>query len=694
VIVARTTRANPQASKPRSKKAPRSPAAFDKLLVDISTRFIHLPADRVDSEIMLAQRQVCECLGLDISSLWQMPPDNPATIVSTHIYVPPDYTVPLLEMDAQDFFPWSMVLLARGETVVLSRITDIPPEGASDLEIFRYYQIQSSICFPLSAGGRPMFGAVAFDTYRKPVTWSPWLITKLGLVAQIFANALARKRTDQALRESEARYRSIFETSIEGLYRTSPEGRILLANPALAKILGYDSVEALIRTVSDVGRLVWTDPEARDRFLLGLKQQGIISGYECQLSRQDGTTIWVSLSSRPVRGPDGRVAHYEGSIEDISERKLTEAALAESENRYRTLFETAPTGIILVSPDGYVLAANSLQARLFGYESQRQLEGFYAPLFIVEKDRERAARDMMAIAEGNGLTGRTYTAVRRDGSEFAAEVTGAVIRGPSHEVRAYLFLTRDVTKERRDENERGQLRQELAHFARIMTMAELSTSLAHEINQPLGAILNNAEAARSLLSRTKEERQEFGEILEDIIQDAQRAGDVVRRIRGLVKKSEAKFTPLSVNALIEDVVKLVHNSLSLNNVTLELDLRPDLPNIRGDRIRLQQVLLNLITNAIDAMKQGPSRRLQVRSTASTTDTIAVSISDSGTGFFKVGKDNVFKPFYTTKEDGLGMGLAICLSIIEEHEGRIWGEDKPTGGATFSFSLKTWGDKST
>jgi PAS domain S-box-containing protein len=905
------------------------------LLVDISTRFISLPADRLDSEILRAQREVCECLDLDISSLWQMPPDNPSTVLSTHIYVPPDYNVPVLEMDAQDFFPWSMTRLARGETVVLSRMTDIPPEGARDLEIFRYYQIQSSICFPLSAGGGPMFGAVAFDTFRRQLTWSSELIDQLGLVAQVFANALFRKRSDQALRESETRLRGIFEGSLEGIIRTTVDGKVLFANPAMANMLGYDSPEEFRRSTTDTARQVWADPEERSRFVERLKERGVRS-YECRFKRKDGSPILVSLSVQSVRGPDGRIAHYDGFVQDISERKRTdealrqseerfralaesalvgiyilqdgkyayvnpamarvfghsvaemtsmspheivqpgdhgmvdenirrrisgevqaiqyevrgrhkdgstrdvevygtrvemngrpaligtlvditerkraEAALAksrsllaeteeigkvggweididtmnltwtpevyaihevdpsyvpsveqailfytpasrtvierlvrravehgepydvememitakgrlrtvhsigrvdlehrrvygffqditernqtklaltESEKRYRTLFETAPAGIIMVSPDGYVLTANSLQARLFGYESPRLLEGFYAPLFIVEQDRERASRDMMAIAEGNGLTGRTYTAVRRDGSEFAAEVTGAVLRGPSHEVQAYLYLTRDVTKKRQDESERVQLRQELAHLGRVMAMSELSTSLAHEINQPLGAILNNAEAARSLLAQAKEERPEIGEIIQDIIQDAQRAGDVIRRIRGLVKRSEAKFEPLDVNILIEDVVRLMNNSFSLNNVTLRLDLKPDLAKVRGDRVRLQQVLMNLMTNAVDAMKHMPSRILAVRSTAPAANTVAVNINDTGTGIAEAGLDDVFRPFYTTKKDGLGMGLTICQSIIEEHGGRIWQENNPGGGATFSFILKVW-----
>jgi two-component system, LuxR family, sensor kinase FixL len=886
-------RANSKARKPRAKKASATPgatvegsgrpgrkrislSAFERVLLDISTRFIALPSDRVDNEILLAQREVCESLGLEISSLWQMPPDNPDTVVSTHVYVPSDYDVPVLEMDAQEFFPWSMVRLARGETVVLSRMTDIPADGARDLEIFRYYRIQSSICFPLSAGGGPMFGAVAFDTYTRQQLWSPKLIEKLRLVAQIFAHALARKRAEEALKQalaeleerlkfesllseisarfinlpanridseiensqfricellaldrstlwealeedpgmlllkhvrhpagspsppepmsareffpwttqkildgetviiskmadlppegsrdrenyraygtasavsvplsvgegpvfglmsfalmheekswsetavnrfkliaqvfahalagkrsdqllaqSEARYRGIFEESIEGIFRTTPEGRILIANPALAKMLGFDSPEALIRTITDLGRQVWVDPEERSRHTKKLEEGETIRDFECQFKRKDGTKIWVSLSTRPVRGRDGRIVYFEGFVEDITGHKQADLALAESKERYRTLFELAPMGIILIGTDGCVRAANALQARLYGYESPQQLEGFYAPLFVSEKDRERASQNMRNLLQGEKLLDRTYTAVRRDGSEFMVEVTSETIWGPRQEAQGYLCITQDITKSRQDEDERVQLRQELAHLARVMAMTELSSSLAHEINQPLGAILNNAEAARSLLARAKEERLEIGEIIEDIIQDAQRAGDVVRKIRGLVKKGEAKFEPLSVNVLIGDVVKLVNNSLIMNSVMLQLDLKPDLPNVRGDRVRLQQVLMNLMTNAIDAMKQTPSRVLQVRSAAPAADEVIVSICDSGTGIAKAGNDAVFKPFFTTKKEGLGMGLPICQSIVEEHGGRIWGENNPTGGATFSFALKTWREK--
>jgi PAS domain S-box-containing protein len=666
---------------------------FETFLFEISARFLSLPADRIDSDIEYAQRRLCKLLNLDRSTLWQVCEGEPGALLLTHLHQPPGSLPTLERMYANHFFPWSSQKVLDGETVIISKLTDLPPKAGRDLESHRAYGTKSTVSVPLSVGEGPVFGLVSFSTMREERRWPETAVTRFKLIAQIFANALFRKRSDQALQESEARYRSIFEQAIEGIFRTTLEGKILMANPTLAKMLGYDSAEAVIRTITDLSRQVWVDPEERSRFLHELDEQGTIRGYECQFKRKDGTKIWVSLSTRPVRGPDGRIAYYEGLAEDITERKSAEMALAESEKLYRMLFELTPAGILLIGPDGYVRAANSRQARLYGYESSQQLEGMYTPLFVAEKDRERAAQNMKDLLQGDELGERTYTAVRRDGSEFTVEVTSMTLRGSHQEVQGYLCLTRDITKSKQDESERTQLRQELAHLARVMTMAELSSSLAHEINQPLGAILNNAEAARSLLSQVKDERREIGEIIEDIIQDAQRAGDVVRKIRGLVKKGEAIFEPLSVNTLIEDVVKLVNNSLIINNITLQLDLNPDLANVRGDRVRLQQVLLNLMTNAIEAMKKTPLRILEVRSATLATDTVAVSICDSGTGIAETEKDKLFKPFFTTKKEGLGMGLAICQSIIEEHGGRIWGENNPTGGATFSFSLQAWREES-
>jgi two-component system sensor kinase FixL len=348
---------------------------------------------------------------------------------------------------------------------------------------------------------------------------------------------------------------------------------------------------------------------------------------------------------------------------------------------------------MLIGADGHVLKANSLQARLYGYESPQQLEGMSFLLFISEKDRNPAAKNMRDLLQGKELPDLIYTAVRRDGTEFFIEARSVIIRKSHQEVQGCLYLTRDITKSKEDETERIQLRYELAHLSRVMTMNELSTSLAHEINQPLGATLNNAEAAQLLISRMKDNHDDISEILADIIQDTKRAGDVIRKIRGIVKKSKALFEPLSVNDLIEDVVGLFHNYISMHDVSLLLELQPDLAQVRCDRVHLQQVLVNIMTNAVDAIRGCPSKTLTIRSCMTERDMVTVSVTDSGTGIVAEQKDRLFEPFFTTKKDGLGMGLRICRSIIGEHGGRIWAENNPAGGATFSFSLKSLGGES-
>ncbi len=790
-------------------REPAALSAFEMLLVDISTRFIALPADRVDSEILLAQQRVCECLGVDASALWQILPDSPGTLVSTHVYVPADFSVPVVEMDAKDTFPWSMEKVFEAETVIISRMTDLPAAAARDLEVFRHYTIKSSVTFPLSAGGGPVFGAVSFDEFRKERDWSIEVVEKLRLVAQIFANALARKRADQAIRESEARYRGIFEESIGGIYRSSPEGKILVVNTAMANMLGYDSAETAMRTITDMGQDVWPSAEDRSRFTRRLEEQGTIRGHECQFTRKDGTKIWVVLNSRSVVGPDGRIACYEVFATDITERKRAEEGLRSSEERFRALAESALVGIYILQ-DGKYAYVNPAMARVFGYSvaemtgmtprdivqpcdhgmvgenirrriagevrtMQYEVRGRYKdgstrdvevygtgveidgrPALVgtliditARKQAEQAlvrSRRLLAETEEIGNVGGweidldtmklTWTpeiysihevdptfeptvekgiqfyapasrqAVERlvnraieHGEPYDAEMEIITAKGHLRTVhaigrvdaehrRVYGFF-QDITAQKQNEREMAQMRLELSHLSRVLTLNEFSGSLAHEINQPLAAILNNAEAAKILLSQEQDKPEEIPEIVDDIIQDAGRAADVVHKLRNLVKRRDEPFEPLPVNALIDDVLSLLHGSLVMNKITLRLDLNPDLPNIRGDRVRLQQVVLNLVTNALEALKETPLRILTVCSVMDAPDMVTVSVGDSGPGIAEARREMVFQPFYTTKKDGLGLGLSICRSIIREHGGRIWEEDNPAGGATFSFSLKAW-----
>lgn len=252
-----------------------------------------------------------------------------------------------------------------------------------------------------------------------------------------------------------------------------------------------------------------------------------------------------------------------------------------------------------------------------------------------------------------------------------------------------LSLVLQSRRRQRAELEVRRRREELAHMTRVATMGELTASLAHEINQPLAAILSNAQAAQRLLSTGGEHREEIQEILSDIAADDQRAGEVIRRMRDLLRKGESHPSPIDLNGLVDEVVGIVHGEMILQNVSLELELSPRPLRVQGDRVQLQQVLLNLIVNALDAMKEsaGGSRRVVVRTQAIDTGRLAeVAVQDSGPGIPTDRIDQIFEPFYTTKTKGLGLGLAICRSIIQSHGGRIGSRNNADRGATFWFTL--------
>jgi two-component system sensor kinase FixL len=262
------------------------------------------------------------------------------------------------------------------------------------------------------------------------------------------------------------------------------------------------------------------------------------------------------------------------------------------------------------------------------------------------------------------------------------------IIGNGGSAKQVLGASTDITRRKQTEIELQKQRAELAHVTRVSIMGELAASLAHELNQPLTAILSNAQAALRFLSSKPAAVEEVTEILDDIVKDNKRAGEVIRRMRALVKKEELEFARLDLEALIRDVMALVHSDAILHNVRISLRLDNNLPQVAGDRVQLQQVVLNMMLNAFDAMKDCPAREreVQLRAERDSRNFVKVAVTDHGIGLTGDKLDKIFQPFYTTKREGLGMGLSICRSIIEAHGGRLWALNNADRGATFYFTL--------
>ncbi len=246
----------------------------------------------------------------------------------------------------------------------------------------------------------------------------------------------------------------------------------------------------------------------------------------------------------------------------------------------------------------------------------------------------------------------------------------------------------DITSRKTAEQEAREQRQELAHLTRVAMLGELSGALAHELNQPLTAILSNAQAAQRMLSREPVDMTELREILHDIAVDDRRAGQVIQRLRAMLKNDEPKLLPLDINELIKEVLSIIHSDLITRNIAVITELTPGLPPVYGDRVQLQQVLLNLIFNACEAMSGRPARecRLTLATVRDGTAAVRVSVVDRGTGIPPDQLERVFAPFFTTKEHGLGLGLPICRSIAVAHGGRLWASNNQDCGATFHLIL--------
>ena len=388
-----------------------------------------------------------------------------------------------------------------------------------------------------------------------------------------------------------------------------------------------------------------------------------------------------------------RAAQFGRELQESERRLALTASMGitarqQAEERFRLAVEASPNGIALVNGEGRMVLVNAETERLFGY-TREELIGHAVEMLVPERLRgghpgERAGFFAEPHARAMGA-GRELFARRKDGTEFPIEVG----LNPIRSAEGLLVLTAivDITERKRTELELVRQRSELAHLSRVTMLGELSGSMAHELNQPLTAILSNAQAAQRFLAHDHVDLNELRDILTDIVDQDNRAGEVIHRLRLLLTKGEVQQQWLDLNDVVQEVLKLIRGDLTNQGVTVLTRLAPALPAVSGDRVQLQQVLLNLVMNGSDAMHSNPpaDRRMVVR-TELADGGVRVSVSDRGTGIALETLEQVFEPFFTTKTHGLGLGLSVCRTIVTAHGGGLRAANNPEGGATFHFTL--------
>ena len=528
--------------------------AFERLLSDLSVRFANVADDQVIAEIESALKRLLNFLGFDRSAFWEFVDEEKQYFLCSAAV---EGVQPPLRGPIPADLSWFASELRAGRKIVIRSDRDIPPEAAAAAEYNRRAGIRSVLVIPLPVGGR-VVAAIGFGAFRSTREWPAEFVARITVIGEVMAQALVRKRSEAALRASEARWKSIFETSSIGISTFDQDLHYLATNPAFQAILGYTDKE--LRQLSPLD--ITLEEERKDaQARLGELRQGKIDHYVVvkQYRRKDGTVIWGHSSV--ARAPESRPEVFIGTMVDITESKRAQ-------------------------------------------------------------DKLRATQT------------------------------------------------------------------ELARVTSLTAVGQMAASMAHEINQPLASIALGCSASLRWLAKKPPNLKEVQAALNRMSDATHRAGQVIDSIRTMFKNDSREKTVLDVNQVIRDVLALLHFELQNHQISTQTELSPKLPPVLADGVQLQQVIVNLITNAIEAMDAvtDRTRTLGVKSAIRDPDGVSITVEDSGPGIESENVDRIFHPFFTTKSQGMGMGLSICRSIVEAHNGRLSARAANDRGSVFQIEL--------
>ncbi|MDM8521864.1 PAS domain S-box protein [Desulfococcaceae bacterium HSG8] len=500
------------------------------------------------------------------------------------------------------------------------------------------------------------------------------------------------RQTKDALLRSEKKYREIFSHAVWGIFQSTPQGQFINCNPAFSRIFGYDSPGELISAISDISKQYYVYTDDRERYIQILQEKGTVDKFEFKARRKDGSEVWVTNSTRIVADHDGDILYYEGVVSDISDRKLAEEALRESEEKFSKIFHNAPLLITISNvEDGTCIEVNEEFVKVSGFTREEAIGKTSVELLRWIEPEERA-RLAETIRSNGRIDGMEVSLRAKCGKKIICMYSAVIITIRGRE--RLLSLAQNLTEYKLAEEEKARIEDQYRQAQKVEAIGRLAGGVAHDLNNLLSPILGYGE----MLADDFNPGDARLESVKEIVNAGFRARDLVRQLLAFSRKQTLEYRTLDMNKIIEGFENLLRSTIR-EDIGIEIIPSPDIRPVRADIGQIEQVIMNLAVNAQDAMPEG-GRLIMETAMAELDEEYAASrpgvqpgsyvmlaVSDTGSGMDEETRGQIFEPFFSTKgERGTGLGLATVYGIVKQHGGNIWVYSEPGKGTTFKVYL--------
>jgi PAS domain S-box-containing protein len=502
-----------------------------------------------------------------------------------------------------------------------------------------------------------------------------------------------RKQAEETLKETVDKYRNIFENAVEGIFQSTPEGRFIDVNPALAQMMGFQSPEEMIQGFTDIAYQHYVRPRERSRYSAILERDGVVKGFETEVYRKDKKSIWISINARAVRDKSGNVLYYEGTVENITERKQFADSLTSLEELESSILSAIPHAVIGLKTRSIIFANDSVEA-VFGWTPKELIGKNTRILYRSDEEYEEIGKRFYSALENQRFHREVFDCRRKDGKDIFCMVSSARI-GSDLTDKKIVAIYEDLTERKRTELEKGHLEAQLRQAQKMEAIGQLAGGVAHDFNNILTAVIGYGNLLKAKMAQDDPLRT----YVEHILTSSGKAVNLTQSLLAFGRKQIIELKPCKVSTLIKNVEKLLTRLLT-EDIELMTFISPSDPTILADPTQIDQILINLATNARDAMPNGGHLKIEVKLAEINRAFVAsygygeigkyalISVSDTGLGIDITTKEKIFDPFFTTKEvgKGTGLGLSIVYGIVKQHNGYINVESEPGRGTTFHIYL--------